>query len=173
MLPYEQQPAVGYPTFPGNVEALSIPASSSERHSSKESSSFTSTTTPMSPSPTQPQTSDTPNNSSRPKRKQTLAACRPCRKRKSRCDGARPRCNTCLDKATPCIYSVEEGKTQQQASREELKAYRAIVCMLRKASPPDTELILRNLKQYEDVSEAVKSIETDMMLRGDVISAQA
>jgi hypothetical protein len=90
--------------------------------------------------------------------------------RDTQCDGARPRCNTCLDKATPCAYSVEEGKTQQQASREELKAYRAVVFMLRRASPPDTAVILRHLKQFDDVNEAVKSIETDMMLRGAIIS---
>ncbi|KAG9560207.1 hypothetical protein KCU71_g7328, partial [Aureobasidium melanogenum] len=172
-LQYDQQPAMGYPSFPGNVEALSLPESPPERYSSHSSSSSSAITTPTSPplrTTTQSQTPDTPNDSSKPKRRQTLAACRPCRKRKSRCDGARPRCNTCTDKATPCAYSVEEGKTQQQASREELKAYRSIVFMLRRASPPDTEVILRCLKQFDDVNEAVKSIESDMMLRGAVIS---
>ncbi|KEQ63177.1 uncharacterized protein M437DRAFT_75065 [Aureobasidium melanogenum CBS 110374] len=165
---------MGYPSFPGNVEALSLPDSPPGLyHSTSSLSSSSATTTPNSPplrTTTQSQTPDTPNDSSKPRRRQTLAACRPCRKRKSRCDGARPRCNTCLDKATPCAYSVEEGKTQQQASREELKAYRSVVFMLRRASPPDTEVILRHLKQFDDVNEAVKSIETDMMLRGSSIS---
>ncbi|KEQ97909.1 hypothetical protein AUEXF2481DRAFT_27251 [Aureobasidium subglaciale EXF-2481] len=170
MLQYEQQRAVGYPTFPGNIEALSILSSSPER---SNESTPRNTATPVSPPPTTTQSSETSSHSSRQKRRQTLAACRPCRKRKSRCDGARPRCNTCLDKATPCVYSVEEGKTQQQASREELKAYRAVVCMLRKASPADTDVILKHLKQHDDVNDAVKHIQSEMMLRGGVISNQA
>ncbi|KAI5197519.1 hypothetical protein E4T39_07225 [Aureobasidium subglaciale] len=172
MLQYQQQRTVGYPTFPGNVEALSIPFSS-PGHSNE--STPRNTATPVSPPPpsTTTQNSETSSHSSRQKRRQTLAACRPCRKRKSRCDGARPRCNTCLDKATPCVYSVEEGKTQQQASREELKAYRAVVCMLRKASPTDTDVILKHLKQHEDVNDAVKFIQSEMMMRGGVISNQA
>ncbi|KAI4846022.1 hypothetical protein E4T44_05292 [Aureobasidium sp. EXF-8845] len=193
---HEQQRAVGYPTFPGNIEALSLPAYSPERHASQDSSSSIATSSIVSPplpsSTLQTSTSDTSNvsnastQSSRPKRRQTLAACRPCRKRKSRlfhtphdankipqCDGARPRCNTCIDKASPCVYSVEEGKTQQQASREELKAYRTIVCMLRRASPPDTEVILRHLKQHDDVNEAVKVIKADITLRDSVSPSQA
>lgn len=91
----------------------------------------------------------------------------------SQCDGARPRCNTCIDKATPCVYSVEEGKTQQQASREELKAYRTVVCMLRRASPQATETILRHLRQHDDVNEAVKFIEADIVLRDSVSTSRA
>jgi hypothetical protein len=89
MLHYEQQRAAGYPTFPGSVEVLSLPAYSPERHASQDSSSSISTSTIVSPPPPPPATlqtsaSDTSNPSSRPKRRQTLAACRPCRKRKSR-----------------------------------------------------------------------------------------
>ncbi|KAI4845445.1 hypothetical protein E4T44_05606 [Aureobasidium sp. EXF-8845] len=186
---HEQQRAVGYPTFPGNIEALSLPAYSPERHASLDSSSSIATSSIVSPPPPpstlQTSTSDTSTRSNtsiqsntstqswRPKRRQTLAACRPCRKRKSRCDGARPRCNTCIDKASPCVYSVEEGKTQQQASREELRAYRTVVCMLRRASPPDTEVILRHLRQHDDVNEAVKVIKADITLRDSVSPSQA
>jgi hypothetical protein len=88
------------------------------------------------------------------------------------CDGARPRCNTCLNKATPCVYSVEEGKTQQQASREELKAYKTVVFMLRRAPLVNIEVILRHLEQHKDIKKAVKFIEADMMLRDAVIMSQ-
>ncbi|KAI4831262.1 hypothetical protein E4T44_09600, partial [Aureobasidium sp. EXF-8845] len=151
---------------------LSLPAYSPERHASQDSSSSISTSSIVSPSPpqstSQTSTSNTSVPSSKPKRRQTLAACRPCRKRKSKCDGARPRCNTCIDKASPCVYSVEEGKTQQQASREGLRAYRTVVCMLRIASAPDTQVILRHLKQHDDMNEAVKTIQADMSLRSGV-----
>jgi hypothetical protein len=88
-----EQPAVNYPTFPGNVQALSILASLPElcfSHKSSppsSSSSLAATTTPISP-PESITTSQKriiePNQSSKPKRRQTLAACRSCRKRKSR-----------------------------------------------------------------------------------------
>jgi len=95
MLHYEQQPAVGYPTFPGNVEALSLPAYSPERHASQDSVSSTTTmTTMVSPPPlssisstsstSSTLTSNQSNQSPKAKRRQTLAACRPCRKRKSK-----------------------------------------------------------------------------------------
>ncbi|KAI4846165.1 hypothetical protein E4T44_05213 [Aureobasidium sp. EXF-8845] len=171
-----EQPAVSHPRFPGNVEALSIPPSLPEHRFSHESplspSSSTATTTPL-PLPkctaTSQERTPGPNQSSKPKRRQTLAACCPCRKRKSRCNGARPRCNTCVNGGTSCVYSVEQGKTQQQASREEFGAYKTVVFMLRRASLPDTEVILRHLKQHEDVNEAVKFIEADMMLRSAVM----
>lgn len=92
MLHREREPAVSYPKFPGNVEALSISVGSPMRRSSYESSSpspssSTASTTPISPPPptttTQTQTLE-PNQPSKPKRRQTLAACHPCRKRRSR-----------------------------------------------------------------------------------------
>jgi hypothetical protein len=94
MLHYEQ-PAVGYPTFPGNIEALSIPASLLEcqflhKYSPPSSLSLllpTATTTPL-PSPESTTTLQTrtpgPTQSSKLKRRQTLAACSSCRKRKSK-----------------------------------------------------------------------------------------
>jgi hypothetical protein len=89
-----EQPAVGYPTFPGNIEALSIPASLLERqflykYSPPSSLSLllpTAITTSISPpeSTTTLQTSPGPKQSSKLKRRQTLAACSSCRKRKSK-----------------------------------------------------------------------------------------
>jgi hypothetical protein len=45
--------------------------------------------------------------------------------------------------------------------------------MLRRASLPDTEVILRHLKQHEDVNEAVKLIEADTMSRSAVMMNEA
>ncbi|OCK86255.1 hypothetical protein K432DRAFT_387931 [Lepidopterella palustris CBS 459.81] len=50
-----------------------------------------------------------------PRGKITSIACESCRKRKSKCDGLRPRCNTCKSKNLSCIYDVaEDGKTTTQ-----------------------------------------------------------
>lgn len=116
MLHHEQQRAVGYPTFPGNIEALSLPAYSPERHTSLDSAcSITTTTTTTVVSPPPPsstsQTSTTnlssqSSHSPKSKRRQTLAACRPCRKRKSKvrpcltaCDAAVPHLSRCQQRA--------------------------------------------------------------------------
>lgn len=92
MLHHKQQPAVSYPTFPGNVEALSAPVSLPKRHSSQESPS-----TPSSPSP--PSSSSTaapppilttktrnlePSQPSKARGRLIPAACQSCRKRKSK-----------------------------------------------------------------------------------------
>jgi hypothetical protein len=45
--------------------------------------------------------------------------------------------------------------------------------MLRKASPQATETILRHLTQHDDVNEAVKFIEADMVLRDSVSTSRA
>jgi hypothetical protein len=93
MFHYEQ-PAVGYPTFPGNIEALSIPASLLEHGflhmylppPPLSRSLPTAITIPIPPSEstTTLQTrTPGPTQSSKPKRRQTLAACSSCRKRKS------------------------------------------------------------------------------------------
>jgi hypothetical protein len=94
MFHYEQ-PAVGYPTFPGNVEALLIPGSLLEHGylhkylpSPPLSRSLPTAITIPIPPPESTTTLQTrtpgPNQSSKPKRRQTLAACSLCRKRKSK-----------------------------------------------------------------------------------------
>lgn len=50
-----------------------------------------------------------------PRGKITSIACESCRKRKSKCDGVRPKCNTCQSKNLVCVYDVaEDGKTTTQ-----------------------------------------------------------
>lgn len=50
-----------------------------------------------------------------PRGKITSIACESCRKRKSKCDGVRPKCNTCQSKNLMCVYDVaEDGKTTTQ-----------------------------------------------------------
>jgi hypothetical protein len=88
MLQFSQQRAVSYPTFPGNVQALSIPSSSLEPLQKPPPSP------PPSPSPTlttMMQHLESSTSLGKPKRRQTLAACRHCRRRKSKVDSPRPK----------------------------------------------------------------------------------
>ncbi|KAH8732587.1 hypothetical protein GQ44DRAFT_186390 [Phaeosphaeriaceae sp. PMI808] len=77
-----------------------------------------------------------------PRGKITSIACESCRKRKSKCDGVRPKCNTCQSKNLTCVYDVaEDGKTTTQLRAhvrrlaKELDDMRSIVSLL--AVAPD------------------------------------
>jgi hypothetical protein len=90
MLHFSRQHAVGYPTFPGNVEALSMPSSPPEPL--QESSPSSSRSPP--PPPRSTATTQHPESLpklEKPKRRQALAACRQCRKRKARVGVPRPK----------------------------------------------------------------------------------
>ncbi|KAF2687415.1 hypothetical protein K458DRAFT_296241 [Lentithecium fluviatile CBS 122367] len=77
-----------------------------------------------------------------PRGKITSIACESCRKRKSKCDGVRPKCNTCQTKNLSCVYDVaEDGKTTTQLRAhvrrlaKELDDMKSIVSLL--AMSPD------------------------------------
>ncbi|KAB2099688.1 hypothetical protein AG0111_0g12083 [Alternaria gaisen] len=77
-----------------------------------------------------------------PRGKITSIACESCRKRKSKCDGVRPECNTCQSKNLMCVYDVaQDGKTTTQLRAhlrrlaQELEDMRSIVSLL--AMAPD------------------------------------
>ncbi len=58
-------------------------------------------------------------------RQQPGLACEPCRRRKARCDRARPRCGTCAMNGTECV--VVEGRPQRGPKKGQLKALRSRV----------------------------------------------
>ncbi|KAB2105365.1 hypothetical protein AG0111_0g5657 [Alternaria gaisen] len=77
-----------------------------------------------------------------PRGKITSIACESCRKRKSKCDGVRPKCNTCQSKNLTCVYDVaEDGKTTTQLRAhvrrlaKELDDMKSVVSLL--AMAPD------------------------------------
>ncbi|CAD0093325.1 unnamed protein product [Aureobasidium mustum] len=91
--------------------------------------------------------------------KQTKAACIPCRRRKSKCDGIRPSCKCCISKATPCQYSVTPGVTQQQAMKNQLEAYKHVLSLLRESTMEDAEVLVKMIKARESLSDAVADIQ--------------
>ncbi|KAI4755351.1 hypothetical protein E4T52_08296 [Aureobasidium sp. EXF-3400] len=92
------------------------------------------------------------------RRRQTKAACLGCRQRKSKCDGGRPSCKICTDRKTTCNYSVEQGKTQQQATKDRLKCYKEVVALIRKSSQKDSEAIVHILKSMDSLEDACRLI---------------
>ncbi|KAL5120700.1 hypothetical protein ACEQ8H_001449 [Pleosporales sp. CAS-2024a] len=106
-----------------------------------------------------------------PRGKITSIACESCRKRKSKCDGVRPKCNTCQSKNLTCVYDVaEDGKTTTQLRAhvrrlaKELEDMKSIVSLL--AMAPDraqaatwASELERNGFQHHSVEEIKKSLQ--------------
>ncbi|THZ84835.1 hypothetical protein D6C84_03818, partial [Aureobasidium pullulans] len=61
-------------------------------------------------------------------------------------------------KAISCQYSVEEGVTQQQATKEQLKSYKDVLALLRNSSSRDCDAIIHILKSMEDLNDACRFI---------------
>ncbi|THX93156.1 hypothetical protein D6D08_02202 [Aureobasidium pullulans] len=96
--------------------------------------------------------------------KQTKAACIPCRKRKSKCDGIRPSCKSCVGKTTACEYSVNPGVTQQQAVKNQLDAYKHVLNLLRQGNAVECDVLIKQLKAHELLADAVGNIMQEQIL---------
>ncbi|KAH0272451.1 hypothetical protein KCU91_g6670, partial [Aureobasidium melanogenum] len=91
-------------------------------------------------------------------RKTTKAACSACRKRKSKCDGKRPTCSSCITKNKPCEYLAEEGVSSQAASRKRLEGYATVLRLLQDAHPEDCDRIIRDLRRPKSLAGGVKTV---------------
>ncbi|KAH0193183.1 hypothetical protein KCV06_g1609, partial [Aureobasidium melanogenum] len=94
----------------------------------------------------------------------TKAACSACRKRKSKCDGKRPTCSSCITKNKPCEYLAEEGMSSQAASRRRLEGYATVLRLLQNAHPEDCDRIIRDLRRPKSLAGGVKTVLEKWML---------
>lgn len=75
--------------------------------------------------PQTPHDDETNENSStaeKHKRTQVKSACMRCRKRKAKCSGDRPSCQSCSQRNEECIYNIAEGLTRAEDNTEKLRA---------------------------------------------------
>ncbi|KAG9524776.1 hypothetical protein KCU93_g6159, partial [Aureobasidium melanogenum] len=120
-------------------------------------------TDPEEPS-TKPASQHARKNSKGGMRKTTKAACSACRKRKSKCDGKRPTCSSCITKKKPCEYLAEEGMSSQAASRRQLEGYATVLRLLQNAHPEDCDRIIRDLRRPKSLAGGVKTVLEKWML---------
>ncbi|THX69344.1 hypothetical protein D6D05_09051 [Aureobasidium pullulans] len=99
------------------------------------------------------------------------AACLACRKRKSKCNGDRPNCKNCIDRATDCEYTVAAGQSQRQATNKQLEAYKYVLDCFRQGSVSECRGLLLSLKSHGSVAEAVEYINRDRWTREGAESA--
>ncbi|XPS73622.1 hypothetical protein M3J09_005766 [Ascochyta lentis] len=107
-----------------------------------------------------------------PRGKITSIACESCRKRKSKCDGVRPKCNTCQSKNLVCVYDVaEDGKTTTQLRAhvrrlaKELDDMKSVVSLL--AMAPDRAAAANWASELEKNGFAHHSVDEIRRSLGD------
>ncbi|KAJ4994127.1 hypothetical protein SVAN01_00604 [Stagonosporopsis vannaccii] len=107
-----------------------------------------------------------------PRGKITSIACESCRKRKSKCDGVRPKCNTCQSKNLTCVYDVaEDGKTTTQLRAhvrrlaKELDDMKSVVSLL--AMAPDRAAAANWASEIEKNGFAHHSVDEIKRALGD------
>ncbi|KAG9614793.1 hypothetical protein KCU60_g205, partial [Aureobasidium melanogenum] len=125
-----------------------VPPSSIQHAPGKDTAYEDSST---SPPHTNPQT--------RHRGKQTKAACIPCRRRKSKCDGIRPCCKCCIAKDTPCQYSVTPGVTQQQAMKNQMETYKHVLSLFRLCNMEDAMVLVKMIKARDNLLDAAMDIQ--------------
>ncbi|TIA35491.1 hypothetical protein D6C79_08514 [Aureobasidium pullulans] len=79
----------------------------------------------------------------------------------TQCNGDRPSCQMCIDRATDCEYTVGAGLSQRQAMNQRLEAHKYVLDLLRQGSVTECRTLLLSLKSHGSVAEAVESINRD------------
>ena len=92
--------------------------------------------------------------------KYTLAACRSCRKKKTKCDGARPTCAKCQTSTTECKYDVAPNQTRFGATRERNEFLENLFETLKSAPESRVDALLTQIRGgavVEDLEELLKN----------------
>jgi hypothetical protein len=101
------------------------------------------------------------------KRRPALGACVACRERKTKCDGNRPVCKSCVQKDTDCSYELGIGETlsdarkrKSQHSQRELLDYRHLFNLLRSCPEPEALTLLHQLRASPSDASMVDCLST-------------
>ncbi|OJD34415.1 bzip transcription factor [Diplodia corticola] len=99
-----------------------------------------------------------------PKRQKsmTVIACNSCKRRKSKCNGARPACDRCLRLNEECHYELDSTISRQDGLKRRLREVTAksdtldaLVSQLRSASDAEAADLIRQLRHGADAHELV------------------
>ncbi|KAH6655840.1 hypothetical protein BKA67DRAFT_250725 [Truncatella angustata] len=101
-------------------------------------------------------------------------ACNTCRKRKIKCSGHRPVCNSCAKNVHDCVYATANAdETSHQALKrkydtlaEDSQVYQTLYQLLRNASEAEAQHILFRIRMGTDAKSLVSQIkEGDLLLQ--------
>ncbi|KAK4983747.1 hypothetical protein LTR50_007029 [Elasticomyces elasticus] len=98
-------------------------------------------------------------------RKQTAIACDGCQKRRCKCDGVRPACQSCRSKKVDCVYTVTEGFSRtadlKQKTRDlsgTVRELERILDKLKYGTDWEAAGILARMRTGEDQRQILSSI---------------
>ncbi|KAK1757423.1 hypothetical protein QBC47DRAFT_155922 [Echria macrotheca] len=101
----------------------------------------------------------------RRKRQATTAACGACRRRKSKCNGERPKCSVCRDRGTECEFDTNATETHTQALKRkfvELQSqkttYEQLFEFLQFKSDRDAKEIFRRIRAGADIHSILRYV---------------
>jgi hypothetical protein len=107
------------------------------------------------------------------KRRSVTVACEPCRKRKSKCDAARPACFPCQRHDTHCVYETLGVETHSQALKRKhselsarLDGLTELFELLRAWSEDDAQAVFQQIRSGADPKALLRRIKgSDMPMR--------
>lgn len=118
---------------------------------------------PFGPSPGPP-VSSTPLHPLK-KRQATTAACSACQRRKSKCNGQRPKCTVCRDRGTECKFDTNAAETHAQALKRkysELQSqkttYQQIFDLLQTRPEQEADDLLQRIRRGADASSILHHV---------------
>lgn len=101
------------------------------------------------------------------KAKPVRSACLQCKKRKTKCSGQRPICQSCKDCVLDCLWEVPEGLTRMEGLREKLQSVtnrvdnlEALVGRMRDGTDEESTMLLATLRLGWSVEEMAHAIRT-------------
>ncbi|KAI1612255.1 fungal-specific transcription factor domain-containing protein [Exophiala viscosa] len=106
------------------------------------------------------------------KRTNVSSACLSCRSRRRKCDGSRP-CSHCARASEECIYQTDHRskrymQTVLAKSNEQSAEFNLLLKAIRRSSQLEGEEIVRALRSGDDVSTALKGLESNAKSPGDL-----
>ena len=103
----------------------------------------------------------------RQKRRQVVAACENCRKRKEKCDDKRPTCGACARRGVYCNNGTKDDepssaltlRSRNALLRQENKQLRELFMLLRKMCEGDTYEVLGRLRDTDDPFSVLRDVQ--------------
>ncbi|KAL5592255.1 hypothetical protein FOBRF1_013281 [Fusarium oxysporum] len=101
----------------------------------------------------------------------TKIACEPCRKRKAKCCGERPKCKACINKGLECHYQASSRdlpvlKRKYNEIQEKVNIYERLYDLLMNVPEQDSHAILGKLREGPDVATTILQVDDgDLLLQ--------
>ncbi|KAF5023005.1 hypothetical protein F66182_4963 [Fusarium sp. NRRL 66182] len=98
------------------------------------------------------------------KRPAVTTACNNCKKRKTKCDGCRPRCGPCIKRDLPCEFVEREDAAAQEDNRRLIATYKTVFDLIRQGDQEESIQALQRIRDANSIDEAASSIEEAQLL---------